>query len=462
MTSPGTETKEPSGLNALFSGKLDLKHPAVHAAIWTFGSYGAGQAMRLGSNLILTRLLVPEAFGLMLIVHLVIQGVEMFADFGLGPSIIQNKRGEEPEFLRTAWTVQILRSIPVYIISAALAWPLAALYHEPMLVYVLPVTAIRIVIDAFTSAQVGVLNRQLKLGKLVALELGSYALMIAVMTIGAFYTQTVWPLVLGSLVGSAVHTVLTHLVLGGIPMRFHLDRAVTKHLYQFGRWIFVSTMLTFLCGQLDRVVLGRFMTTAELGVYGIAFMLSQVMTQIVQKLSRTVLFPLYARSTEEGSDHLRRETLRFRRVLLAVALPPICLLIVAGPEIIGFMYDDRYADAGRMLQLLGAGAILQAIFIPIEAVLMASGDSFRHMALQVIKFTALLLAMSFGGYYYGATGIILGFSLSHILYYPFLAGLVRRYHVWFPGLDAIAFAASLAMVLGGLWAKAQILAAWAG
>jgi O-antigen/teichoic acid export membrane protein len=457
MTTAPPEKEAPSRLEAIFAGKLNMQHPAVRASLWTFTSYGAGQVMRLGSNLILTRLLMPEAFGLMLIVHLVIQGVEMFADFGLGQSIVQNKRGEEPAFLRTAWTVQILRSFPVYVIAASLAWPLAVVYEEPMLRWVLPVTALNIILDAFCSAQVGVLNRRLEIGRLVAIDLGTYALMVAVMVVGALFTESVWPLVIGSLVGSGVSTALTHIVLGGIPMRFQLDRAVARQLYTFGRWIFLSTMLTFLCGQLDRVVLGRFMTTAELGVYGIAFMLSQVMTHIVQELSQTVLFPMYARSAEKSREHLRRQTLRFRGILMAVALPPLCFLIAFGPEIIGFLYDDRYQGAGFMLQLLGVGAVLQAVLIPVEAVLMASGDSFRHLVLQAGKFTVLLAALAIGGYTHGAEGIIVGFSVSHALYYPLLAVLVRRYGVWFPWLDALGVAAAGGLVAAGLWLKPGIL-----
>lgn len=81
-----------------------LKKLAIRGMVWTVAGYGASQILRLGSNLILTRLLFPELFGLMTLVNIFITGLHLFSDIGVGPSIIQNKRGDDPVFLNTAWT----------------------------------------------------------------------------------------------------------------------------------------------------------------------------------------------------------------------------------------------------------------------------------------------------------------------------------------------------------------------
>jgi len=74
----------------------------VHkASTWTLAGYGVNQVLRLGGNRILTRLLFPEAFGLMAIGVIVIYGVGMFADTGIAP-IVQNAQGNHPDFLNTA------------------------------------------------------------------------------------------------------------------------------------------------------------------------------------------------------------------------------------------------------------------------------------------------------------------------------------------------------------------------
>ena len=95
---------------------LSINKLAMRGAIWTFVGYGVGQSLRLGSNLILTRLLVPEMFGLMSLINVFILGLSLFSDIGVGPSIIQHKRGDEPEFYNTAWTLQVIRGGALWLI----------------------------------------------------------------------------------------------------------------------------------------------------------------------------------------------------------------------------------------------------------------------------------------------------------------------------------------------------------
>lgn len=450
-------TRGSTGFTEALSGRLSLQHPAVRAASWTFGSYFASQALRFASNLILTRLLVPQAFGLMLIANVVLQGLEMISDLGLGPSVIQNPRGGEPSFLRTAWTIQILRSFVLWGCAALIAWPLAAFYEEPLLTTLLPILGLSIVIDAFTSAQVGAKERRLEFGGIVMIELFCYGLGIITMIVGAYLSRTVWPLVAGRFVTSLTSTVLTHLVLGGPGMRFEFNRELAREIFHFGKWLFISSMLTFLCGQLDRIVLGKFMTMYRLGIYSIAFMLSQVMVQIVTHVSRKILFPVYARTAQHNPEMLRRQTIRVRTALLLISLPPMWILVIAGPEIIAFLYDPRYLEAGWMVQLLGVGAIFASVLVPVESVLIASGDSYRHMLLQFARSVILLGVMVLGGYYYGEIGVILGFVAASFLYYPILAGFVRRYNAWLPLLDFVPLIVSALIIGFGLWMKTHTL-----
>lgn len=433
--------------------RLSVRRPAVRATMLTFGSYFLSQVIRFGSNLILTRLLLPDVFGLMLIINLVVQGLEMFSDLGLGPSVIQNRRGEEAVFLCTAWTVNIIKNSTLWVIALVLAWPLSWWFNEPQLAWLLPAAGLTLITNASVSAQVGVARRRLLIGRLVTLEIGSYLFTVAIMIGVAAVHPTVWALVAGSLIGGAAFSLLTHLTLGGEPMRFTLDREVVRELIHFGRWLFISSILTFLCGQLDRIVLSGFMNTTELGVYSIAFMLSQAVVMIVDHVGYRILFPVYARAAEAGRAQLRRQVLRFRLALMGIALPPLWILILFGPEVIRFLYPDAYQAAGVFLQVLAVGGTFAAVLLPVENVLMASGDSFRHMLLQFIKSTFMIGFMSLGGYLYGAWGVILGFTASRVLYYPLQAGLVRRYGVWMPLLDAAALAASACVAGAAFWLR---------
>ena len=119
-----------------------LRSRTIRGTLWTTGGYGASQVIRLGVNLVLTRLLHPQMFGLMTLVNIFVQGLQGFSDVGIGPAIIQSKRGDDPVFLNTAWTVQALRGLSLGAVATAIAWPVAKLYGEPQLFWLLPVAGL--------------------------------------------------------------------------------------------------------------------------------------------------------------------------------------------------------------------------------------------------------------------------------------------------------------------------------
>src|SRR4051794_18768584 len=88
-----------------------LKQMATHGSLWTIAGYGTSQVLRFGSNLVLAKLLFPQAFGLMAIVNTFMQGLVMLSDVGIGQSIIRHSRREDPEVYNTAWQVAMHRWI---------------------------------------------------------------------------------------------------------------------------------------------------------------------------------------------------------------------------------------------------------------------------------------------------------------------------------------------------------------
>src|SRR5688572_2933464 len=111
--------------NRALSSLASLPHPAglrervLRAGGWTVAGFALSQAIRFGANLVMTRLLVPEMFGVMAIATMVMYGLALFSDVGLRQSVVQSRRGREPAFLDTAWTIQIARGFVIW--GAALA-----------------------------------------------------------------------------------------------------------------------------------------------------------------------------------------------------------------------------------------------------------------------------------------------------------------------------------------------------
>ncbi|MCB1328961.1 MAG: oligosaccharide flippase family protein, partial [Maritimibacter sp.] len=164
--------------------------------------YGASQFLRLLSNLILTRLLFPEAFGLMALVAMVEMGLTLFTDMGIAPSIAQSKRGDDPKFLDTAYSLKVIRGFVLWIIACILAYPASLFFDAPQLAYFLPISVFSMVITGFVTTRVQTAIRHLKFGKVTLVELGAQITSLVFMVSLAWYTESVLALVLGNLVNA--------------------------------------------------------------------------------------------------------------------------------------------------------------------------------------------------------------------------------------------------------------------
>ena len=119
---------------------------------WTVAGYGIIQLIRFSTSVILTRILAPELFGIMLIVNSLRTGIDLFLDMGIGQNIIQNKFADRPGiFYNTAWSMQIIRGIFIWVVCLFVSGPLARLYNAPELASILPVAGIYFLLTGFSS-----------------------------------------------------------------------------------------------------------------------------------------------------------------------------------------------------------------------------------------------------------------------------------------------------------------------
>ncbi|MBD3880507.1 oligosaccharide flippase family protein [Phormidium tenue FACHB-886] len=423
-----TTEKEPS-----------VKAKVIRGSVWTIFGHGSNQVIRLGSNLVLTRLLFPEAFGLMSLVQVFMIGLELFSDVGIIPSIIQNKRGNDPKFLNTAWTIQVFRGLALWICSCALAIPAARFYHEPMLGQLLPVVGINAALAGLNSTKLATANRKIELGRLTALELGSYVLGVLSMIAGAWVTRSVWSLVVGGFITALAKLLLSHFYLPGERNRFYWDREAFGELQRFGRWIFVSTMLGFFVGQGDRLVVGRLMDVTFLGIYGIALMLSRAFEEIIMQVTNKVLFPFYSELYRENPKDVYRILRKNRIILISLSWAVSLFFILFGQLLIDFLYDERYTQAGRMLQILAISGLISSLYTSYGNVLLARGQTFALTLLLAINAATKFGGMMLGGYLGGQNGIIIGLAFSSWVFYPAEIFFYVRARLWQPEVDIPAF-----------------------
>lgn len=404
-----------------------LKSRTIRGSAWTIFGYGASQVLRLGSNILLWRLLAPELFGIMGFVYVLLQALQMFSDVGISQSLIQNPRGDEERFYNSAWTMQVLRGLLLWGCAIALARPVAAFYAEPQLRWLIPLVSFNAVIAGFNSTAIFRLTRHLAFGKLTLLELSTQSFSILVMLLWAWHDHSVLALVAGGFAGNLLTLVASHMLIRRQRNRFCWDRSSWIALFHFGKWVFLSTILTFVAQQAGQIIIPKVFTWSDAGKYGIALTMATMPTIAVMKVGTTVAFAVYSRVQHERT-RFKSVFRRLRLPLLAGGGLIITGLIGCGPSLMRVISDARYDDAGWMLQLLAIGAWFQILECTAESALLAAGSVNWLAGGNAAKVVSLAIFIPLGiviDQNNKLRGVVLAISLAEISRYLVAAYAVR-------------------------------------
>ena len=393
-----------------------LRDTLRRGTAWSLLGYGGVLGLRFAGNLVLTRLLFPEAFGLMSLVNALLVGLQLVSDIGIGPSIIQSRHGAEPAFLDTAWTVRIVRGLALWLAACAAAVPFAAFYGEPALAWILPVAGLTALISGFESTRLFGLYRRVDLAWVSLVEVSCQALSVVVMIAWATRERSIAALVAGSLAGSLARLALSHTVLPGHRNRLAFDRLAFGRMIRFGRWIFLSTVLTFLVSQSDRLMFGKLIPLSMLGVFGVGALIATLPSEVLSRVATGVLFPAFSGVRNAGND-LGAVFARVRRLPLVLAAWMIAGLAGGGRVAVELLYDARYAEAGWIVQVVALGSWFAVLESTYAAGLLACGQSKWTAASGAAKLAGMLCLIPLGFSVAGFFGGVVGLAVSEIARY---------------------------------------------
>ncbi len=433
-----------------------LESTALKGTFYIVLFYSVSLALRIVGSVVLARIFSPEYFGVMTLLTTVLVGLNLFSHLGLGDSVIQNPRGDEPTFLNTAWTIQVLRGAALWGITIVLAWPVAAFYHEPRMIALFPALGFSCVLAGFSSPGLLSLMRHIGVGRLSGLELLQQVTQFSVTLVWALIHPSLWALVGGRLVAEIVRSAASYFILPEVRPRFTLDRECLRSLVRFGGWILVGTALTFLAQQSDRLILGKLVSVVTLGVYGVAFGLSDLPRQLIGLFCTRVGFPFIARFAQQSRSHFRATLLKYRMPVLVVGGLGLILVICTGDQVILHLYDHRYRDAAWMIGILAAGLWHTTLYSTVSPAILALSKAHYNAVANLVYCVSLFTLLPLGFHYYGMLGAVTAVAVGDLPVYFVVLYAAYREKVGTFLQDIWMTAAFLTALAGGLTLRSAL------
>lgn len=352
---------------------------------WILGFKIIHQLFSFIRLVILARLLAPVDFGLVGIALLVVAIFETFSQTGFGPALIQTQKKID-EYIDISWSINILRGIILFIILYASAPLTANLFKSPEAVRIVQIIGLSILLKAFVNIGVIYFLKDLEFNKQFLYDLSATLADFLVAVSAAVLLKSVWALVFGCLAGNITRLVVSYMIHPYRP-RFTLDFKKARDLFHFGKWVWGSTILVFLITQGDDLFVGVVLGTAALGLYQVAYRISNLAATEIANVIALVTFPAYSK-LHSNISKLKTAFLTTAHLTIFTSAPVAILIYSLSYEFTAIFLGEKWLPMIPAMQVLAIVGLLRSIAATTSPVFWAA----NHPDLDTkVKITQLVL-----------------------------------------------------------------------
>lgn len=365
-----------------------LSKKVVKGGLWVLALRILNRGLGFVRTIILARLLAPEDFGLFGIAMLAIATLETFSQTGFQAALIQKKENVEP-YLDTAWTVSSIRGAILFFILFFSAPLISKFFNTPQATLVIRIIGISVLLSGLRNIGVVFFQKELEFNKQFSYELSTTLADLIVAVSLAFVLRNVWALIWGGIAANLTGLFMSY-VLHDYRPKFNINKGKTKDLFQFGKWVFGSSILVFLVTQGDDIFVGKILGVTALGLYQMAYLISNLpASEITHAISR-VTYPAYSK-LQDDLPTLRTAYLKVFQLTAFMSFPLTAGIIVLAPQFIQIVLGDKWMPAVPLVQVLALAGLLRSIAATAGYLFYALGRTKIDPMLQLIRLAVLVL-----------------------------------------------------------------------
>jgi O-antigen/teichoic acid export membrane protein len=365
-----------------------LSRRVVRGGLWIITLRIINRGLGFIRTIILARLLAPEDFGLLGIALLSLSTLETFSQTGLQPALIQKKANIEP-YLDTAWTVSVIRGTVLFWILFFSAPLIAKFFNSHEAILIIRVIALFALFSGLRNIGVIFFRKELEFNKQFYYEFSATCANLIVAITLAFVLRNVWALVWGGLAANLTRLFMSYLLHAYRPkLRFQKEKF--QELFGFGKWVLASSLLVFLVTQGDDIFVGKVLGVAALGLYQIAYTLSNLPATEITHVISQVTFPAYSKLQDQPAK-LSEAYIKVLQVTTFLSIPLTVGIIVLAPQFIQILLGEKWLPAAPAVQVLALAGLLRSIAASSGYLFYALGKVKIDTFLQILRLTVLAI-----------------------------------------------------------------------
>ena len=390
--------------------KSDLKGRSVRGGAVTVAAQGAKFILRMGSMVVLARLLTPQDYGLIAMVTAVTGFVMMFKDMGLSMATVQKAEINHGQISTLFW-INVLLSSGVMLVTAALAPAIAWFYGEPRLIWITLAMAGAFIFSGLTIQHQALLRRQMRFGSLALIQIISLLVSILAALIAAWYGAGYWALVIMYLAEAISGCIAVWVACGwrpGLPVR----RTGVRSMLAFGGYLTGFSFINYFGRNADNLLIGKFLGAGQLGLYNKAYQLLMLPINQITTPIAAIAIPALSR-LQNDPEKYRRYYYRAISTIAFITMPLVAMLAALSFEIIRIVLGSQWTGAAIIFKVLAFAAFFQSVVGTAGWIYVSLGQTKRMMCWAAIAVPLIVLSFIIG-LPWGALGVAISYTVCSL------------------------------------------------
>ncbi|MGI6455145.1 MAG: oligosaccharide flippase family protein [bacterium] len=405
---------------------------------------GAGEyGLRLIRNMILARILAPEAFGQLSLVLTVNTLLEAFTQFGAREAVVQSRNGTEHSYLNVTWWAGLIRGVGLFGIAFFLAPLIASFYEDRTLIPLMRVAFLSLVFNSLLSPRTFTALKNMNYYQWVMIWHGGGILGVLLAIGLGFYFQSVWALIIGFTAESAFRLIISFILCPFLPRLYYEKETLHEFLFYIKGMIGIP-LVVVLYSKLDIFVLYKMVSQEQVGMYFLALSLAQIPQLFYEWAVGPIIFPSIS-SIQDDNRQIIALVYKATKYMIIFYIPLLTLMACTSSQLLAVLYGAEYTAVGIPFIFICTTVVIYIIGAVLSTVFLATGrpDLNRKAAVYRLLLKAILIIPLIQ--FAGLTGAALSGLIAVLVWFWYILYCLKDY-IGFPITGYISILAKPAAI----------------
>ena len=337
---------------------MNLTRQTITAGGWVMGHKFLARFAGIFKTIILARILTPNEFGVFGLTTIALGMLETFSETGIDQALIQQKQVTD-EHLSSAWMINLLRGTSLFILLYLTAPLISQFFGNPTIIIYIRVIALSPIIKSLKNPAVILLQRQLNFRREFMLRSVGTIAEVTLGIIVSLYTRNAWGLVISILAGVLGETMTSYLIIRP-PAKFVPTKQAAMKLLNFGRWLWGSSILSYIATQGDNIAVGKLLGAVDLGFYQNAYKIATLPSTQITSVVTEVTYPALSQINQDHPRLIRAFKKTFIANLSVSLISSFAIILLAKPLTL-ILFGPNWLPLVPSLRILSLYGAIKAV-----------------------------------------------------------------------------------------------------